>query len=89
MGHVFASGALLIILGGNYSIGFATVRGIAQQTDKKIGITHFDRDAKLRHRLRGCRLRAGYRLAEARRIFAAGDLISRALWFNLNGKCYS
>ncbi|MEM7250187.1 MAG: agmatinase family protein [Pseudomonadota bacterium] len=47
VGHVFASGALPIILGGDHSIGFATVRGIAEQTDKRIGIIHFDRHADI------------------------------------------
>ena len=41
--HVFSSGALPEILGGDHSIGFPCVRGIAQCTSKKIGIVHFDR----------------------------------------------
>ncbi len=42
--HVFASGAFPIILGGDHSIGFPTVRGICRHLgDKKIGIIHFDR----------------------------------------------
>lgn len=41
--HVFSSGALPLILGGDHSIGFPCVRGIAQCTSKKIGIVHFDR----------------------------------------------
>lgn len=41
--HVASSGALPIILGGDHSIGFPCVRGIAQCTSKKIGIIHFDR----------------------------------------------
>src|ERR1700754_1477428 len=41
--HVFSSGALPIMLGGDHSIGFPCVRGIAQCTDKRIGIIHFDR----------------------------------------------
>ncbi|MDJ0731351.1 MAG: agmatinase family protein [Crocosphaera sp.] len=42
--HVFQSGALPIILGGDHSIGFPTVRGICRHLgDKKIGIIHFDR----------------------------------------------
>jgi agmatinase len=43
VGHVFASGALPIMLGGDHSIGFPCVRGIAERTTKKIGIVHFDR----------------------------------------------
>ncbi|WP_163097894.1 agmatinase family protein [Acidithiobacillus ferrianus] len=50
VGHVFASGALPIILGGDHSIGFATVRGIASHTDKKIGIIHFDRHADIQEK---------------------------------------
>ncbi len=41
--HVFSSGALPVMLGGDHSIGFPCVRGIAQCTSKKIGIIHFDR----------------------------------------------
>ncbi|MCS6878061.1 MAG: agmatinase family protein [Geminicoccaceae bacterium] len=41
--HVFSSGALPLILGGDHSIGFPCVRGIAQCTSKRIGIVHFDR----------------------------------------------
>ncbi len=41
--HVFSSGALPVMLGGDHSIGFPCVRGIAQCTDKRIGIIHFDR----------------------------------------------
>jgi agmatinase len=48
--HVFSSGAMPVILGGDHSIGFATVRGIAQCTSKKIGIIHFDRHADIQER---------------------------------------
>jgi agmatinase len=42
--HVFSSGAFPMILGGDHSIGFPTVRGICQHLgDKKVGIIHFDR----------------------------------------------
>ncbi len=41
--HVFSSGALPIMLGGDHSIGFPCVRGIAQCTSRRIGIIHFDR----------------------------------------------
>ena len=41
--HVFSSGALPVIIGGDHSIGFPTVRGIAECTSKKIGVIHFDR----------------------------------------------
>lgn len=48
--HVFSSGSLPVILGGDHSIGFPTVRGIAQCTSKKIGIVHFDRHADIQER---------------------------------------
>ena len=48
--HVFSSGALPVILGGDHSIGFPTVRGIAQCTSKRIGIVHFDRHADIQER---------------------------------------
>ncbi len=42
--HVFSSGALPIILGGDHSIGYPTVRGVCRHLgDKKVGIIHFDR----------------------------------------------
>ena len=42
--HVFSSGAFPIILGGDHSIGFPTVRGVSRHLgDKKVGIIHFDR----------------------------------------------
>ncbi len=50
VGFVAASGALPIVIGGDHSIGFATVRGIAAQTDKNIGIIHFDRHADIQEK---------------------------------------
>ncbi|MEO1250387.1 MAG: agmatinase family protein, partial [Pseudomonadota bacterium] len=41
--HIASSGALPVMLGGDHSIGFPCVKGIAQCTSKKIGIIHFDR----------------------------------------------
>ena len=42
--HIFSSGAFPIILGGDHSIGFPTVRGVCRHLgDKKVGIIHFDR----------------------------------------------
>jgi agmatinase len=42
--HIFASGAFPIILGGDHSIGFPTLRGVCRHLgDKKVGIIHFDR----------------------------------------------
>jgi agmatinase len=48
--HVFSSGAMPLILGGDHSIGFPTVRGVAQCTSKKIGIIHFDRHADIQEK---------------------------------------
>ncbi|HUC63708.1 MAG TPA: agmatinase family protein [Alphaproteobacteria bacterium] len=50
MAHVFSSGAFPIVLGGDHSIGFPTMRGIAQCTSKKIGIIHFDRHADIQEK---------------------------------------
>ena len=41
--HVASSGALPLMIGGDHSIGFPCVRGIANCTSKRIGIIHFDR----------------------------------------------
>ena len=48
--HVASSGAMPVILGGDHSIGFPTVRGIAQCTTKRIGIVHFDRHADIQEK---------------------------------------
>lgn len=41
--HVFASGALPVVLGGDHSIGYPTVRGVAENLQGNLGIIHFDR----------------------------------------------
>jgi agmatinase len=48
--HVFSQGALPVILGGDHSIGFPTMRGIAQCTSRRIGIIHFDRHADIQEK---------------------------------------
>ncbi|PWG65717.1 agmatinase family protein [Sediminicurvatus halobius] len=48
--HVFRSGALPVIMGGDHSIGFPCVRGIARCTDRRIGIVHFDRHADIQEK---------------------------------------
>lgn len=45
--HVAASGSFPIILGGDHSIGFPTIRGLASVTSKRIGIIHVDRHADM------------------------------------------
>jgi len=41
--HVYASGAFPVVLGGDHSIGYPTVRGVAQHLPGNLGIIHFDR----------------------------------------------
>jgi len=43
MSHVFRSGTFPIVLGGDHSIGYPTVRGIAPHIKGNVGIIHFDR----------------------------------------------
>src|ERR1700729_2572037 len=43
VGHVFASGAFPVVLGGDHSIGYPTTRGVAEHMSGKLGIIHFDR----------------------------------------------
>ena len=45
--HIAASGSMPIILGGDHSIGYPTVRGLASVTSKNIGIIHVDRHADI------------------------------------------
>lgn len=41
--HVYSSGAFPVVLGGDHSIGYPTVRGVAEHLDGNLGIVHFDR----------------------------------------------
>jgi agmatinase len=41
--HVAEHGAFPVVLGGDHSIGYPTVRGLAPWVDGNIGIIHFDR----------------------------------------------
>jgi agmatinase len=43
MAHVVGSGAMPVVLGGDHSIGFPTIRGLAPHVDGNVGIIHFDR----------------------------------------------
>ncbi len=47
VGYIASTGSLPVIMGGDHSIGFPTLRGIASLTSKKIGIVHFDRHADI------------------------------------------
>lgn len=48
--HIASTGSMPIILGGDHSIGFPTVRGIASVTSKNIGIIHVDRHADIQEK---------------------------------------
>jgi len=41
--HVAAAGAMPVVLGGDHSIGYPTIRGLAPYVDGNLGIIHFDR----------------------------------------------
>ena len=43
MAHVYQRGVFPVILGGDHSIGYPTIRGMAPYVDGNIGIIHFDR----------------------------------------------
>lgn len=43
MAHVVSHGAFPVVLGGDHSIGFPTVRGLTPYVDGNVGIIHFDR----------------------------------------------
>ena len=59
-GHIYAAGALPVVLGGDHSLGFPTTRGVAQHLNGgKLGILHFDRhvdtqDTDLDERMHTC-----------------------------------
>ena len=48
--HVAATGTFPVILGGDHSIGFPTLRGLASVTSKNIGVIHFDRHADIQEK---------------------------------------
>jgi agmatinase len=50
VGHIFSTGSFPIILGGDHSIGYPTVRGLASCTTKNIGIIHVDRHADIQEK---------------------------------------
>lgn len=43
--HVFGSGTLPIILGGDHAIGYPCLRGVAENVEGNVGIIHLDRHA--------------------------------------------
>jgi len=48
--HIASQGTMPIIMGGDHSIGFPTVRGLASVTSKNIGIIHVDRHADIQEK---------------------------------------
>lgn len=43
LAHIFSRGVFPLVLGGDHSIGYPDIRGIAPYVDGNIGIIHFDR----------------------------------------------
>ncbi|WP_016906618.1 agmatinase family protein [Streptomyces xiaopingdaonensis] len=43
MAHVVSSGVMPVVIGGDHSIGYPTIRGMAPHVGGNIGIIHFDR----------------------------------------------
>jgi agmatinase len=50
IGHIASTGSMPIILGGDHSIGFPTLRGLAACTTKNIGVIHVDRHADMQEK---------------------------------------
>jgi agmatinase len=48
--HVFASGCFPFLLGGDHSLGYPNVRGIAPHVDGNLGIIHVDRHIDLQEK---------------------------------------
>ncbi|MBP1969469.1 arginase family enzyme [Virgibacillus natechei] len=45
--HVFNQGTFPVLLGGDHSIGYPSLRAIADNMDGKVGIIHLDRHLDL------------------------------------------
>ncbi|MDX6636576.1 MAG: agmatinase, partial [Solirubrobacterales bacterium] len=50
VGHIFSSGAFPVVLGGDHSIGYPNIRGIAPFVEGNIGIIHVDRHVDTQER---------------------------------------
>lgn len=48
--HVMSKGTMPIILGGDHSIGYPCVRGVAENVDGNVGIIHLDRHADIQEK---------------------------------------
>jgi agmatinase len=48
--HVFSSGCFPFLMGGDHSLGYPNVRGVAPHVDGKLGIVHVDRHIDLQEK---------------------------------------
>lgn len=48
--HVFSNGTMPVIFGGDHSIGYPCLRGIAENVDGNVGIIHLDRHADIQEK---------------------------------------
>jgi agmatinase len=48
--HLYSSGCFPVVIGGDHSISYPNVRGIAAQIDGNLGIIHFDRHIDIQER---------------------------------------
>ncbi|GER85300.1 MAG: agmatinase [Thermogemmatispora sp.] len=50
LSYIVERGAFPVVLGGDHSIGYATLRGVAPHVEGKLGVIHFDRHSDLSER---------------------------------------
>jgi agmatinase len=50
VGHIVSEGVFPVVLGGDHSIGYPDVRGIAPHIDGRVGIIHLDRHLDIQER---------------------------------------
>ncbi|RAQ94945.1 agmatinase [Thermogemmatispora tikiterensis] len=50
LSYIVERGAFPVVLGGDHSIGYATLRGVASHVEGKLGVIHFDRHSDLSER---------------------------------------
>ncbi|WP_376794751.1 agmatinase [Thermogemmatispora sp.] len=58
LSYIAERGAFPVVLGGDHSIGYATLRGIAPHVAGKLGVIHFDRHSDLSERTYDGRMHA-------------------------------
>ncbi|WP_322480368.1 agmatinase [Thermogemmatispora sp.] len=56
--YIVERGAFPVVLGGDHSIGYATIRGVAAHVEGKLGVIHFDRHSDLSERTYDGRMHA-------------------------------